>query len=208
MSPRHGPVRDETGAIAWLDAPRDLDTLGVADDRGGTWLWGRKDAEVVDRVDWCTMSATSMRTTEYGAHCTRSGTSSSDSSQIRTDWCQTAPALTCSVRWSADTLRCTSARGPQGAEQGGRRRRSWCGVWGCERRDRPDAQPTKCYIPSTEVRRAKKEKRRGRGLTEQCSTSHPFQGFEGRIFPGRSRGPLSYLASPPGMVVLASLWVQ
>lgn len=56
VRPRDRTVGDETRPVPWLDAPRHLDALRVANDRVRSRLRGREDAEVVDRVD-CTRSS-------------------------------------------------------------------------------------------------------------------------------------------------------
>ena len=54
MCTTDGTIGNETRAVAGLDAPGDLNLLGVADDRIGTGLWGAKDAPVVYGVDYRT----------------------------------------------------------------------------------------------------------------------------------------------------------
>lgn len=58
-----GPLWHDTRSVAGLDAPGDLDALGVTDDRIRAWLRRRKDAEVVYRVD-CGVSADSHMCTD------------------------------------------------------------------------------------------------------------------------------------------------
>ena len=48
---RDRAVRNEARAIAWLDAPSNLDALRVSDDRVRTGFWGSEDAKVVYGVD-------------------------------------------------------------------------------------------------------------------------------------------------------------
>lgn len=51
MDAAESTVGSETGTVSRLDAPRDLDTLRVANDRVGTRLGWGEDAKVVYRVD-------------------------------------------------------------------------------------------------------------------------------------------------------------
>ncbi len=46
-----GSIRNEAGAIAALETPRDFDSLRLTDHGLWTGLRGSKQAEVVDRVD-------------------------------------------------------------------------------------------------------------------------------------------------------------
>ena len=48
---RDRAVGDEARAVALLDAPRDLYTLGVSDNGAGAGRGRREEAEVVERVD-------------------------------------------------------------------------------------------------------------------------------------------------------------
>ena len=51
VRPSDSAVRNQSCTVAWLNAPRDLDTLRVSDGGARTGGGRRKDAPVIDCVD-------------------------------------------------------------------------------------------------------------------------------------------------------------